>query len=238
MNFRVFYIVVFISVFYTVNVFGGSNVKNLEFFITAGGSYYTGELNYEGHFKNFNPAAGIGLRQNIDTRWSFRYNLLYLKATGSDPDGRYGFLINKGQSFTSNLYELSAVAEFNFFPFSTAEAKSYPATPFLFLGIGGFYHSPSGSTVGLDATNFSNMVMNLPFGFGFKFKASQRIIFTLEYGMRKTYTDHIDAASTIYPSSQLQFGYELTNDWYTYTGLSLSIRLGRQFNDCAFGNGL
>jgi hypothetical protein len=82
------------------------------------------------------------------------------------------------------------------------------------------------------------MVMNLPFGFGFKFKASQRIIFTLEYGMRKTYTDHIDAASTIYPSSQLQFGYELTNDWYTYTGLSLSIRLGRQFNDCAFGNGL
>ncbi|MCI5058772.1 MAG: DUF6089 family protein, partial [Flavobacteriales bacterium] len=210
--------ILFIFVFITIgNSYGGRDIKNYEFFITGGASYYTGELNYEGHFRKVSPSVGLGIRQNIDTRWSIRYNLLYLKAKGDDPIGRFGFPVNQAQSFVSNLYELSAVAEFNFFPFSTAEEKSYPATPFLFAGLGGFYHNPSGSTVGLDADGFSNMVMNLPFGFGFKFKASQRLIFTVETGLRKTYTDHIDAASTIYQSSTLQHGHSENKDWYSYT---------------------
>lgn len=212
-------------------LFAGGSAKNNELAILFGGSYYTGELNYEKHFRQMSPSAGLGFRMNIDSRWAIRGNLLYLKAKGIDTRTRYGFPVNRGQSFSSNLYELSAIGEFNFFPFSTADAKSYGATPFLYFGMGLFYHNPKGSTVGLDINDFGNIVANIPFGFGFKFKASQRIILSIEYGPRKTYTDHIDAAATIYPD-RLQFGHEFNKDWYAFIGAGISIRLGHKFNDC------
>lgn len=95
----------------------------------------------------------------------------------------------------------------------------------------------------------------IPFGIGFKFNISGRVAMSLEYGFRKLFTDYLDDVSTTYadpeilaetngPSAAvlsdrsltpgkpdgtntgLTRGNPQTNDWYGYSNVSLSIRLG------------
>lgn len=95
----------------------------------------------------------------------------------------------------------------------------------------------------------------IPFGMGFKFNISGRVSMALEYGFRKLFTDYLDDVSGVYanPDDLLEFsgpaavqladrslspgqpgngntgmtrGSPDTNDWYAYSNLSISIRLG------------
>jgi len=85
-----------------------------------------------------------------------------------------------------------------------------------------------------------------PFGFGFKYSISKRLGLTFEWGMRKTFTDYIDDISTTYyfdapavnapDANQLlsdptmshdayvQRGDDKTNDWYNYTGITITYK--------------
>ncbi len=95
----------------------------------------------------------------------------------------------------------------------------------------------------------------IPFGMGFKFNISGRVSMGIEYGFRKLFTDYLDDVSTVYASPEvlesssgpaaaemadrslepgrsdgtntgLNRGNPDTNDWYAYSNISLSIRLG------------
>lgn len=95
----------------------------------------------------------------------------------------------------------------------------------------------------------------VPFGMGFKWNISGRIAMSIEYGFRKLFTDYVDDVSTVYVDPDLLIsaggpasaemadrtlvpqkpdgtntgmtrGTPDTNDWYAYTSLGISIRLG------------
>lgn len=95
----------------------------------------------------------------------------------------------------------------------------------------------------------------IPFGMGFKFNISGRVAMAVEYGFRKLFTDYLDDVSTVYADPELleansgpaaialadrsfepsgpegtnigmRRGNPDTNDWYAYTNLALSIRIG------------
>lgn len=95
----------------------------------------------------------------------------------------------------------------------------------------------------------------IPFGMGFKMNISGRISLAIEYGFRKLFTDYLDDVSTVYANpaalaassgpaaveladrslepmgfegtnTKLSRGNPDTNDWYAYTNLSISVRLG------------
>jgi hypothetical protein len=97
---------------------------------------------------------------------------------------------------------------------------------------------------------------SIPFGGGVKFSLSETIRLGVEVSMRKTFTDYLDDVSTTYvdenlllanrgsqavelayrgdevkigstyPAEGTARGTEIANDWYYFTGLTLSIRLG------------
>ncbi len=91
-----------------------------------------------------------------------------------------------------------------------------------------------------------------PFGFGFKYSLSERLGITFEWGMRKTFTDYIDDISTTYylqgsgidPSdpgqilsdptmnhdAYMQRGDSKTNDWYNYTGVTITYKFDLRSN--------
>ncbi len=119
------------------------------------------------------------------------------------------------------------------------------------LGTEGQGTTAGGAPYSLDNISF-------PFGVGFKFALSEKLDLQLEWGLRKTNTDYIDDVSGRYVSnSTLNFetgpltaeladpsihrldginsgrarGDSQTNDWYQYTGLTLSFRLNR-FTEC------
>lgn len=86
----------------------------------------------------------------------------------------------------------------------------------------------------------------MPFGFGVKYSLNSRLSLGFEWGMRKTITDYLDDVSTTYylDGSQIapgntseilsdptqlhkplqERGDPNTNDWYNFTGLSLTYK--------------
>ncbi|MFM7021610.1 MAG: DUF6089 family protein [Flavobacteriales bacterium] len=89
----------------------------------------------------------------------------------------------------------------------------------------------------------------IPFGLGIKVKMN-RFALTAEWGIRKTFTDYIDDVSTTYVDPTLlsssaaqlanrsnmstqdlkdkQRGNSKNTDWYVFTGLTLSFKLGKE----------
>lgn len=102
--------------------------------------------------------------------------------------------------------------------------------------------------------------MAIPFGLGVKMALNKRIAFNIEWGMRRTWTDYLDDVSGDYadpdairnqsgdlardladrslnPSGPngnvgLARGDAERNDWYVYSGLTLTVRLGKDSNGC------
>lgn len=217
------------------------NTPSTEIGVFGGVSYYNGEVNPA---SQFNPtfmdwAAGAIVRRNINSRWAIRLNGMYGNVKGNQ-------LTNTNQSingvtFESKIYELSGMAEFNFFPYCVANDIIY-FTPYLFGGLGGFRFNPvstESANTSLANTNpegvaYSNFSIALPFGFGLKAKFSNRFLIGAEWGVRKTWTDYLDDVSTSYLSTNRQRGNSKNKDYYSFAGLTLTVRLGPKITTCHF----
>ncbi len=228
-----------------LDAFARKPVANHEFGLLGGFSYYTGDLNPEGHLNTqfYHLGFGAYYRKNYNPRVSMRYMLLRGRLSGADSYFDNVYQQKRNLDFTTSVTELSSLIEFNFFRFSAVKERSMPITPFAFIGLGGFYFSPErtvkGTTLDLQAQSaegvkYSKINVAIPFGMGVKFRYTDRLFMSLEYGMRKTFTDYIDDVSTIYPKNFYQRGDSKSNDWYQYIGLTLSFRIGPKITDCYF----
>ncbi len=232
----------------------------------VGGSYYIGDLNPAYPFLQTNLAYGVLARYNLNARWAVRVNAYKGLLAGDDKKSH--FLEDRSLKFSTSIWELANVYEFNFFPYVTGSQKNY-FTPYLFGGVGLLYFKPKLGNLELrdkgtegqnngsyldpnnsDARKYSYFTFSIPFGMGVKYSFSRRISATLEWGMRKTFTDYIDDVSqTYYTSVQLtqndtqayqdltfsdpnldhqpnmQRGNSKTNDWYSFAGLTLTYHI-------------
>jgi hypothetical protein len=104
-----------------------------------------------------------------------------------------------------------------------------------------------GQNVGFDGRKpYRRIAFTIPFGIGFKYSLSKRLCFSAEWGLRKSFTDYLDDVSTTYylDGSQIntenpeevlsdptqlhqawqERGNPSTNDWYNFTGVSLTYK--------------
>jgi hypothetical protein len=104
-----------------------------------------------------------------------------------------------------------------------------------------------GQQIGFDGRKpYKAYSIGVPFGIGFKYSLNSRLCFSAEWGMRKTFTDYLDDISTTYylDGSQIdpanadqvlsdptmlhkprqERGNPSTNDWYNFTGVSLTYK--------------
>lgn len=103
--------------------------------------------------------------------------------------------------------------------------KSMGLYPYGFFGIAGFFFSPQGrvdnkwtwlkglntegQTLSPTREPYSRFQLAIPLGVGLKYAIDRRWLISIEYGMRKTFTDYIDDVSTTYYPNHLieeQFG--------------------------------
>jgi hypothetical protein len=98
---------------------------------------------------------------------------------------------------------------------------------------------------------------SIPMGGGFKIAVNKTFNIILEYGIRKTFTDYLDDISTSYTGENLidmsplgiemsdkslnapqakgfQRGDSKDNDWYTFTGITLSFKLLSEKERCNY----
>ena len=211
-------------VFYAFSFVGKAQqfTPNTEIGFIGGGSYYLGDLNTT-HFKNILPAGGLIVRKNIDRRFSYKAELLYLNLAADDRNNSADTIaVDRGLHFKSSVYELSGQIEFNFLPYDPGNIL-YTWTPFVYAGVSLFHFNPqaenkNGEWVDLQelgtegqgtSTTFNGNTRKeysltqvaIPMGGGVKIAVTPSFNIILEYGIRKTFTDYLDDVSTTFVGS-------------------------------------
>ena len=214
---------------------------NTEIGILLGTSYYLGDLNTT-HFNQALPAAGLIIRKNIDKRFAYKAEVMYLNIKSDERKSEDTIAKNRGLHFKSPIYELSGQVEFNFLPFQPGNPL-YTWTPYVYTGISIFHFNPQaenengewvnlqelgtegqGTTSFPDKEKYSLIQYAIAIGGGFKIAVNPSFNIILEYGVRKTFTDYLDDVSTTYPGDILS----MTNEATYMSDPSGSHELGEQ----------
>jgi hypothetical protein len=191
--------------------------ENTEIGLLGGVSYYLGDLNTT-HFFQPSPAAGLVIRKNIDERFSYKAEALFLPLQSDERDSKDTIAFNRRLHFMSSVFELSGQIEFNFLPYESGNPL-YTWTPFIYTGISIFHHNPQaensatngewvnlqelgtegqGTTLFPDRKEYSLIQFAIPMGGGVKIAVNKSFNIILEYGARKTFTDYLDDVSTTF----------------------------------------
>lgn len=187
----------------------------------GGVAFYFGDLNTNYRLDRPNPAGGILARYNFNERLSFSLSGNYGKIEAYDSDSRNPFEFNRNLSFQSDIWEASALFEFNFLPYFHGSRDNF-FTPYLFGGLSLFNFNPMGEYDGpstLEGVNPGDLVELRPlgtegqfkgeeyytttaaitYGMGLKFDLSYEWSINIHVGARSTYTDYLDDVSGVYP---------------------------------------
>jgi len=75
-----------------------------------------------------------------------------------------------------------------------------------------------------ESSTYSRIQPVIPFGLGLKYRLNKQWNLEFEFGARKTFFDHLDKVSSVVNPNKLnpKYGNELDNDWYYFTGVSIS----------------
>jgi hypothetical protein len=191
---------------------------NTEVGLILGTSYYLGDLNTT-HFNQSSATAGLVIRKNIDKRFVYKAEVMYLNLKSDERQSSDTIALDRGLHFRSPVYELSGQIEFNFLPYQSGNPL-YTWTPFVYTGISIFSFNPQaeningewvdlqelgtegqGTTTEFDGntrSKYSLIQFAIPIGGGLKIAVNENFNIVLEYGARKTFTDYLDDVSTTY----------------------------------------
>lgn len=251
--------------------------KYSELGLFGGASYYLGDLNPGKQFFMPRLAGGLVYRYNPGKRFAWHIHGVYGSVQADDARSTDEAQQLRNLSFRSQVIEFATILEFNFFNYEIGN-PSTPITPYIFGGISLFRFNPKadyfgewvalqplgtegqGSTVYASRKEYSLINGAFPFGFGVKFHALGRLGFSLEWGLRKTFTDYLDDVSTTYADPDVLFatqglvaveladrslvnpgpintnrqrGNETNRDWYSFAGLTITYKIQPKRPDCA-----
>lgn len=205
--------------------------------ITANAMNYVGDLDPAPN--PFSPALRF-------TRWQFGGVLVHrfsprMHARGAFSYGRIQgddakssttvgddiYRNRRNLNFKNDIYELKADLIWDVFANRRGLQRRLQYTPYVFLGVAGFYHNPKNNEgvalralgtegqyidgVGQDKP-YSLIQVAVPFGVGFRYKLTSSWDVAFEIGWRMTFTDYLDDVGGDYIDKQ-NFEYGSTAYW-------------------------
>lgn len=190
-------------------------------------NYYLGDLGRQGLFAPQRPGIAIDLRRNVGLRWTLTSQLAL---RGLHGDARYASTTFPGgvttESFSRLITDLSAGAEFHFFPYSEGErylgTRSW--TPYLGAGL----------TLGAgQSAGTLQLIPSLYVSLGAKLRLSSRWALHAGWTLRRTATDALEGLSPA--TRQLTNPYQLSAtarwkgaDSYSSWAIGISYSLSRR----------
>ncbi len=132
----------------------------------------------------------------------------YTSQDPNDIDGGGFFRYARNLHFRNNIIEVTAVGVVDLFENRGTFLKRPKLIPYFYLGIGVIYHNPQaktpdGSWVALrpletEENTYSRIQPIIPMGLGLKYKVTNNIDISFEFGYRYTFTDYLDDVSGEY----------------------------------------
>ena len=204
----------------------------------VGGSNFIGDVGSTKYISPNQPIFGGIYKWNRSPRHSFRFTAIYATLEGIDAKSDDQKRKQRGYSFDESFIELSLGIEFNFLDFDLHEDDgSTKSSPYIFTGVSysnydNYYFDASG--VQTPENTSSNMIA-IPIILGYKTTFSDTLILGIEAGARYTFTDELDGSvPDANELEQFSFGNVNNNDWYVFTGITLTFTFGRKPCDCFF----
>nr|WP_309759235.1 DUF6089 family protein [Flavobacterium sp.] len=198
--------------------------------VFLGGSNYIGDIGPTTFISPNEPAIGVLYKWNKSPRHSYRFSYTQSKITSNDLDSKEVSRYQREYRFENNLKEVSLGLEFNFFDFNLHES-SRKITPYVASGLSYFLAKYTLTDLKTDTSvrgrTERRKSIALPIIIGVKSNISPRWVLALETGARYTLTDNIDG------SFNQNFGNINNNDWYVFTGATLTYTFGNKPCYCA-----
>jgi hypothetical protein len=190
-----------------------------------GMSGYSGDAS-SSVFKHPGFVGEIGFRYLPDTRWAIRGVLSTLSLSGNTADMDNVLPEGKEYSFSSQVYDLGARIEFNFFSYGIGETykRLRRWTPYLVLGVGVTLASCDGNTA---------IGPNVPMGAGIKYKLKERLNLGLEFTMTKVFNDHVDGKE-LSDLTTIKSSFVKNNDWYSRLTIGITYEFGKRCETCHY----
>lgn len=194
----------------------------------TGGSFYFGDANYSGLFKNMNLMGGAVWRYNLNPRMAVKTSLAVARISGSTADSENRFPGGE-TGFSRTLYDLGAQFEYNFFAYGegTGYKRTHRLAPYLFAGMG-FTFAPE------PLDNVFTPV--IPIGLGVKYKLAHRLNVGCELSFRFTMSDKLDVTKASAPILDDPFGIKSdgikNKDSYAFLSISLTYDLSPKYREC------
>lgn len=223
---RLFFIVVALCFFN-----GNAQINELGVFV--GGSNFMGDVGRTTYIAPNQPAFGLLYKWNRSPRHAWRVSAIMSKLSASDLDSDVPGRKERGLSFKNSITEVSAGLEFNFFDFNLHDMEQ-KITPYVYSGLtytiyeGLFF---AGTTPKADSNHGT---VGIPMVVGIKSNVLTHWVLGFEIGARYTFADDIDGSNPTNENLQNQrFGNLNSNDWYMFTGLTLTYTFTEKPCYCA-----
>jgi hypothetical protein len=201
--------------------------------VFLGGSNFVGDVGSTTYIAPEKLAFGVLYKWNKSPRHSYRFSYMQSTVSANDINSKESSRHNRGYAFENSLKEFSAGLEYNFFDFNLHKNVT-KITPYLFSGLSyfsyhEFYRDPT--TRQLKEGVYDSSIA-IPIILGIKSNISRRFVLAAEVGARYTFVDNIDGS---YPSDkdQYHFGNLNNNDWYVFSGITLTYTFGQKPCYCA-----
>jgi len=202
-----------------------------------GGANYIGDVGKATYIAPNTPVFGAIFKWNRSERHSFRGSISFAKIQGDDKDSKESRRQERGYSFENNIMEISAGIEFTFWEFSMYSGKPTSA-PYLYTGLTYFWYEALYKPANGDITDYDGAAaVAIPMVLGYKATVGAKLVFAAEIGARYTFTDDLDGSNPVKgleDNESLKFGNFNNNDWYVFTGITISYTFGRKPCYCNF----
>ncbi|MDO6818700.1 DUF6089 family protein [Zobellia sp. 1_MG-2023] len=213
--------------------FGSVGAQTYEAGIFAGGANAIGDVGRTNYILPSDIALGGIFKWNIAKRYAWRASVIYGKFTADDTKSSDSSRQQRGYVMDNSLLEASAGLEFNFVEYNLHRLG--PAfTPYLYTGLTYFRYDYNYFDAGqfLDVSQRDGSFA-IPMTVGAKIRLNQFLILGAEIGARYTFTDNLDGSNPekLNVSRQLndlRFGNVFSDDWYVFSGFTLTYTFGRK----------
>ncbi|WP_426486380.1 DUF6089 family protein [Flavobacterium sp. 2] len=209
------------------------NAQINEIGVFLGGSNFVGDVGSTTYINPDKLAFGVLYKWNKSPRHAYRFSYTQSTVAGNDLDSDETGRSKRGYRFRNNIKELSAGLEFNFFDFNLHDYHT-KFTPYIYSGLSYFFYDDLYISGGETRKYKTSSSIAIPMTFGIKSNVTPHFIIGAEVGARYTFTDNIDGSN---PSSSnfsnLRFGNLNNNDWYVFSGITLTYTFGQKPCYCA-----
>ncbi|MCF7559224.1 DUF6089 family protein [Sabulilitoribacter multivorans] len=199
--------------------------------VFAGGSNFIGDVGATNYISPNQLAIGGIYKWNRSKRHSYRASIIFSELEGIDTNSDDPRRIQRGYEFSSQIIEFSMGIEFTFIDFNLHTGEKL-GTPYLFTGVSVANHDNHYFLNGSQTPeNTASWAYGIPMALGFKTNFLGNFILGIEVGARYTFSDELDGSI---PDDkfrqQYRFGNINNNDWYVFSGITLTYTFGE--NPC------